>query len=224
MQIDICLSIGDLQTFGFFRKACERWGNGLFQQPRNRGTISQGEIMEALVELKKVKMGTAAQVLLGTLFLAACAQIAIPLYPVPMTMQTLGIFILAIMQGGKKASYSTLLYLLLATVGLPVLAGGATISSWLSIPTAGYLAAFPIAAFTIGKMTETKERPSSLWLVASILVGQIIVYTLGVIGLMRLLSFKQSIMVGVVPFLPVAGAKVLFAATLGGAWLRFRKG
>ncbi len=33
LQIDICLSIGDLQTFGFFRKARERWGNGLFQQP-----------------------------------------------------------------------------------------------------------------------------------------------------------------------------------------------
>ncbi len=33
LQIDICLSIGDLQTFDFFRKARERWGNGLFQQP-----------------------------------------------------------------------------------------------------------------------------------------------------------------------------------------------
>ncbi len=33
LKIDICLSIGDLQTFDFFRKARERWGNGLFQQP-----------------------------------------------------------------------------------------------------------------------------------------------------------------------------------------------
>ncbi len=33
LQIDICLSIGDLQTFEFFRKARERWGNGLSQQP-----------------------------------------------------------------------------------------------------------------------------------------------------------------------------------------------
>ncbi len=31
LQIDICLSIGDLQTFDFFRKARERWGNGLLR-------------------------------------------------------------------------------------------------------------------------------------------------------------------------------------------------
>ncbi|WP_194847867.1 biotin transporter BioY [Candidatus Neptunochlamydia vexilliferae] len=179
--------------------------------------------MEALARLTNIKINTATKVLLGALFLAACAQITIPLYPVPMTMQTLGIFALAVMQGGKKASYSTLLYLVLATLGLPVLPGGAIITSWLALPTVGYLVAFPIAAFVIGKMVQIKERPSSLWIVASIFVGQAIIYTLGIFGLMQFLSLKQSIMVGVVPFLPLAGAKALFAAGLGGAWLRFRK-
>ncbi|MCB1080673.1 MAG: hypothetical protein KDK69_02520, partial [Chlamydiia bacterium] len=51
----------------------------------------------------KSRAWTALQVVMGSLFLAACSQITIPLYPVPLTMQTLGIFILAMMQGGNKA-------------------------------------------------------------------------------------------------------------------------
>ena len=43
----------------------------------------------------KSRAWTAFQVLIGSLFLAACSQISIPLYPVPMTMQTLGVFTLA---------------------------------------------------------------------------------------------------------------------------------
>ena len=181
------------------------------------------ESTPAFSEKAKSRAWTAFQVLIGGLFLAACAQVTIPLYPVPMTMQTLGVFTLAAMQGGQKASYSALFYLVLMTLGLPVLAGGASNSMWFALPSAGYLVAFPIAAFVIGKMVQAKEKPTALWIAASILVGQAIIYALGVGFLMRFLSFKQSIMAGVVPFLALAGVKMMFATTLGGLWLRWKK-
>lgn len=181
------------------------------------------ESKPAFSEKAKARVGTAVQVLLGSIFLSLCAQVTIPLYPVPMTLQTLGVFILAVMQGGKKASYSTLLYLALITLGLPVLSGGTSNAMWFAIPSAGYLIAFPIAAFVIGKLAHAKEKPSALWVMLSVLVGQAIIYTLGVGVLMRFLTFKQSLMAGIVPFLPLAGVKLLIASTLGGLWLRFKK-
>ncbi len=186
--------------------------------------------MEVLVESTpvfsektKARSWTLMQVVLGSLFLAACAQITIPLYPIPLTMQTLGIFFLAAVQGGKKASYSALLYLGLITVGLPILAGGLSNSLWFTLPQVGYLFAFPIAAFVIGKLIHSKKNASPLWILGSILVGQAIIYTLGVAGLTRFLSIKESMMVGVVPFIPLAGIKILIASSLGGLWLRWKR-
>ncbi len=177
----------------------------------------------AISKKAKARIWTATQVILGSFFLAACAQITIPLYPVPLTMQTFGLFLLAVMQGGKKASYSTLLYLGLITLGLPVLAGGVSQSLWITLPSAGYLVGFPIAAFVIGKLVHSKEKGSPLWILGSVLVGQMVIYILGVAGLSRLLSFEKSIMVGLVPFLPLAGLKALVATSLGGLWLRWKK-
>ena len=186
--------------------------------------------MEVLIEstpgfLEKTKSHawTVAQVVLGSLFLAAMAQMSIPLYPIPMTLQTLGIFLLAIGQGGKKASYSTLLYLGLAAFGLPVLAGGASHSLWFTLPSAGYLVGFPLASFIIGKMVNAKENPSVFWIMTSILVGQLIIYTLDVAGLTRILSFEQSVRVGLIPFLLLDGVKLLIASSIGGLWIRFKK-
>jgi len=186
--------------------------------------------MEVFIESKpafstktKSRAWTAFQVLIGSLFLAACSQVSIPLYPVPMTMQTLGVFTLAIMQGGKKASYSALLYLALVSLGLPVLANGSSNAAWFAFPTAGYLVAFPIAAYVTGKLISLREKSSALWVLMSVLVGKVIIYSLGVGFLTRLLSLKESLMVGLVPFLPLAGVKLLLASTLGGLWLRSKR-
>ena len=171
----------------------------------------------------KSRAWTALQVVMGSLFLAACSQITIPLYPVPLTMQTLGIFILAMMQGGNKALGSTLLYLGLACLGLPVLAEGTRQSFWWLLPSAGYLVAFPIAAYVSGKMIEWRARPRAWWVLLSHFTGLCIIYTLGVLGLMRILSFEQSIMVGVIPFLPSAALKLLMASSLNGLFLRWKQ-
>ena len=181
------------------------------------------ESKSAFSEKAKSRAWTAMQVLVGGLFLAACAQVSIPLYPIPMTMQTLGVFTLAVMQGGRIASYSVLLYLALISLGLPVLSGGASNAMWFALPSAGYLLAFPIAAYVIGKLISAKEKPSSLWILFSVLMGQVIIFTLGVGVLTRLLSVKESIMVGLTPFLPLEGVKLLMASTLGGLWLRWKK-
>lgn len=166
---------------------------------------------------------TAAQVALGGLFLAAMAQVSIPLYPVPMTLHTFAVFMLAIGQGEKKGAYSCLFYLALLSMGLPFLQGWGANTHWYLFPTGGYLLSFPIAAFVIGKIVGRQENPSPLRIVGSILSGQLIIYTLGVAGLMRFLSFEQSLISGMLIFLPLAGVKLLAATSLGGLWLKWKR-
>lgn len=162
------------------------------------------------------------QVVLGSAFLALCSQIAIPLQPVPLTLQTLGVFLLAIMLGGKKAGAAGLLYLVEATIGLPVLANGAVNPLWIFSPTAGYLLAFPVAAYVVGTLCKRK-RGSSLWVMLSIFCGQLMIYALGVLFLSRFVGLKMGITLGVIPFLPLAGVKLLVASSLSGLYLRLKE-
>ena len=180
------------------------------------------ETTPCMSERSRIFWITAAQVFLGSLFFAACAQISIPLQPVPLSLQTLAVFLLAIMQGGKKASLSVLLYLVECSMGLPFLAGGAINPLWILGTNAGYLLAFPVAAYVVGKLVEMKENPSALWVMISIFCGQLIIYSLGVAFLSRFIGLKMSFYLGVLPFLPLAGLKLIVASSLSGLWVRWK--
>ena len=139
--------------------------------------------MEVLLNLNRLFLlrqslaWTAFQVLIGSLFLAACSSKYSSLPSTHDNANTWG-FHSTIMQGRKKASYSALFYLAQVSLGLPVLANGSSNAAWFTIPTAGYLVAFPIAAYVIGKLISLREKPSALWVLMSVFVGQVIIYTL----------------------------------------------
>ena len=116
------------------------------------------DIFDSPASQKKQLIATAFQVLGGSLFLALTAQIVIPLYPVPITMQTFGLIALSFFLGGKKASLSALTYLAFLSLGLPFLAGGKASALWFAMPRAGYLAAFPLSAYLMGTIKERMKR------------------------------------------------------------------
>lgn len=165
---------------------------------------------------------SALQVVLGSLFLAICSQVTIPLQPVPITLQTLAIALLAITQGGRTASLSVILYLVEATMGMPVLAGGISNPLWLFFPNFGYLLSFPIAAYLTGKMVELKDKPSLHWIVFSMICSNLMILLLGTIGLAQFIGLKKGIVAGFLPFLPTMVLKVMIASTLSGFCLRWK--
>jgi len=164
----------------------------------------------------------ALQVVVGSLFLAFCAQIAIPMHPVPMTLQTLGVFLLGISLGGRKAGLAVLLYLVEATMGLPVLARGMMNPLWILGPTAGYLLSWPLVAYVVGTLVK-RNQERILWVMTSLFCGQVINYSLGVLFLCRLVNLKVAISVGVIPFMPIAAFKLVLASLLSGLYLRFKR-
>ena len=149
------------------------------------------------------------------------AFIVIPLQPVPISLQTLFCSLAGILLGGYTGALSQIVYILLGIIGLPVFAGGKAGLGTLFGPTGGYLIGFIAAAFVIGKIIEARRNPGLIWIVLALLMGNLVIYALGVLQLSFIahLSLIKSMLVGVVPFLPGDLLK-LTAATMIGLKLR----
>lgn len=99
----------------------------------------------------------AAMVLAGTAVLALASQVAVPFYPVPMTLQTAAMLAIGFAYGARLGAVTVLAWLAQGAMGLPVFAGfGATAS--LVGPTAGFLLGFVGMAWLAGLATDRGLR------------------------------------------------------------------
>jgi biotin transport system substrate-specific component len=153
------------------------------------------------------KIAIASTVFLGTALITFCAFIKIPLYPVPFTLQTLAIYILALTQGPKQAFASTLCYLVCATVGLPVF-GGRVNPAWIFGKCGGYLVGFPIAAFCMAKIYS--KRPAF----QALLCGMGVIFFFGLLWLIPIFGLQTAFIKGVLIFVPSEIFKILAAIQL----------
>jgi biotin transport system substrate-specific component len=144
-----------------------------------------------------------------------------PLAPnVPITLQTLWVYLAGVVLGPVWAGVAFTLYLLAGLIGLPVFAGGNAGLGVILGPTGGFLIGFPLAAMIIGAVahgTDGLTPPSDIpvpRLVVALLAGTAVVYAAGAVGysLVQAIGLVAAVSAVVVPFLPVAGLKV--AATV----------
>lgn len=152
----------------------------------------------------------AAAIVVGVVALWAASFVSIPIGPVPITLQTYVVCVLAGLFGGRLAALAVLAWLAAAAFGLPVLAGGAGGWKALTGPTAGFLAGMAAAAYVCGRGAERAKGWVAL--TALFLAGHAIVLAVGWAGLAAMMSPKAALMDGVVPFLPGAAVKSLAAA------------
>ena len=92
--------------------------------------------------------------LAGSTLIALCAQIAVPFFPVPITLQTFAVFLIGLTYGWRLGGITVALYLLEGALGLPVFSGGKGGMIVFMGPTAGYLAGFLFAATACGWFAE----------------------------------------------------------------------
>lgn len=107
-----------------------------------------------------------------------------PGFSVPITAQTLGVMLAGAVIGARRGALAMVLLLVLAAVGLPLLANGrAGLAPFLS-PSGGFLIGFPFAAFVTGWITERGGAPYRLgWgIVANIIGGIVVLYVFGIVG------------------------------------------
>jgi biotin transport system substrate-specific component len=95
----------------------------------------------------------AGLVLGGSLFIALAAQVAVPFFPVPMTLSTLAILIVGLTFGSRLGAVTLLAYLAEGAMGLPVFAGGMNGAALVG-PTAGFLYGYVGMAWLAGLAVE----------------------------------------------------------------------
>lgn len=129
--------------------------------------------------------------------------ISVPGFPVPITLQTLGVMLAGSILGRWRGVVSVLVFLLLVALGLPLLAGGRGGLGVFFGASVGYLVGFPVAAFVIGWLTER-------WNAARSLPKGIMINILGGIVVLSLFGIPGMALVAHLTLLQAAAAALLF--------------
>ena len=153
--------------------------------------------------------------LAGSALIALCAQVSVPFYPVPVTMQTFAVILIGLIYGWRLGGITVALYLIEGAIGLPVFAGGKGGMLVLMGPTAGYLYGFFLAAVACGWFAEKGFDRSYLKLIVPLLAGNVLLYTSGLIWLGNFIGWDKPVLdLGLYPFIPGDMLKIALAAVL----------
>ena len=162
-------------------------------------------------------------IVFGSLLLAVSAQIKIPFYPVPVTGQTLVVLLIGMTYGPRLGGATVVAYLLQGAMGLPVFAGAAVGIAALVGPTGGYLAGFLVAAVVMGFLAERGMGRSVISTVIAMMIGNAVIYAMGVSWLSSFIGMEKALMFGMVKFLYGDALKLAVAACLMPVAWRFVK-
>ena len=156
----------------------------------------------------------AALVVFGSVLLAASAQFKIPIYPVPVTGQTLVVLLIGMTYGPRLGGMTMAAYLFEGAIGLPVFAGGAAGMAVLVGPTGGYLFGFFVAGVAIGYLAELGMGRTIASTIVAMIIGNCVIYLCGALWLANFIGFDQAISAGILPFLYGDALKLIVAAGL----------
>jgi biotin transport system substrate-specific component len=143
-----------------------------------------------------------AAVILGTILLALSSYITVPMYPVPVTMQTYAILLVAALYGWRMGTLTVLAWLGEAAVGLPVLAGGSGGLAVFAGPTAGYIFSWPLITALVGWLVErgwNGNRPFLAFL--GMVAASTACLAMGAAWLSQFIGMEKAIDAGVLPFI-----------------------
>ncbi|MEL7547839.1 MAG: biotin transporter BioY [Pseudomonadota bacterium] len=159
--------------------------------------------------------GKAVLLLLGSAVLSLSSYVAIPMVPVPITMQTLAVTVIGAVFGWRLGMTAVWLWLAYGATGLPVFAGGASGLSHFVGPTAGYLFAFPFAAAVTGWLVSrgwNHKTPKRAF--AAMLIGNLICLSVGAVWLAFQTGLYTALINGFLPFLVGAVIKSALGAII----------
>ena len=152
-------------------------------------------------------------VLSGVIFLSIMSQLIIPLYftPVPISLGSFGVMLIALLYGRKLGTATVLSYVAAGSLGAPIFAGFKAGS--LFSPTGGYILGYIAAALILGFLFDKGIAKSYVKTFLSLLLVSVIIFVLGALVLMLFVPIKNVFMAGVLPFIPGDMLKAV-AATL----------
>lgn len=182
-----------------------------------------------LTATRSVNPGIAAlAVVAGSMLLAVSAKIAIPFFPVPLTMTSFVVIGLGLALGSRLGAAAVALYLLQGALGLPVFAGTPEKGiglAYMAGPTGGYLIGYLFAAFAAGFLAERGMDRSPVTAFLAALVAGALIYVPGLLYLGSLFGWDKPILAwGLLPFVLGDVTKAALAALVfPAAWAALTK-
>jgi biotin transport system substrate-specific component len=159
----------------------------------------------------------------GSMVVALCARITIPLpgTPVPLTVQNFGVLLVGLLLGSRRGFAALALYLAEGAMGMPVFSptGPGGIAQLLG-PTGGFLLAYPLVAWLAGFIME-RGRKSFARAAVGGLLGEVVLFAGGLSWLAVLThSVAQAFRWGLYWFVFAEVIKVMMAAGIAARWQR----
>jgi len=148
-------------------------------------------------DLRKIIFSSLFTVLI---IIGSYISIPLPFTPIPFTLQVLFVLLSGIILGSYYGFMSSLLFLILGIIGLPVFSGGHGGFVAVVGPTGGYLFGFLIAPLMIGYFSKKSKKLIPI----GIILGIVVIHLLGVLWLARvnMLSVSKAFLIGSLPFIP----------------------
>ena len=115
----------------------------------------------------------------GAALTAVSAQIAVPLWPVPVTGQTLAVLLVGVTLGPVRGGLSMVLYAILGVVGLPVFSESSSGWGVIAGPTGGYIIGFIFSAILTGWLAQREWDRKLLRAFVAFLAGSVVTFAFG---------------------------------------------
>lgn len=163
----------------------------------------------------------AGLVLAGAALTAGLAQVAIPLWPVPITGQTLAVLLVGASLGAVRGATSMVVYALAGLIGLPVYSDHTSGAAVLLGPTGGYIVGFVLAAALTGWLAQRRWERRFVGGMLAFVAGSVVVFLVGLpwLKVSLGLTWSQTLAGGLYPFIVGGIIKAVIAALLlRGAW------
>jgi biotin transport system substrate-specific component len=163
----------------------------------------------------------------GATLTAVAAQIAVPLWPVPITGQTLAVLLVAVTLGAVRGGISMVLYALLGIVGLPVFSDSSSGWSVVAGPSGGYIIGFIFSAILTGWLAQREWDRKLLRSFVAFLIGSVVTFAFGLPWLATFLGavgapndLQSVLQAGLYPFILGGVIKsILGAGIITLAWV-----
>jgi len=150
----------------------------------------------------------------GAALTGLLAQVTVPLWPVPITGQTLAVLLVGSTLGALRGVLSMVLYAVLGVVGVPWFSDASAGLHVVAGPTGGYIIGFILAAGLTGWLAQRSWDRKVLGAFVSFMAGTGVTFAIGLPWLAASLglTFEQTLQSGLYPFLVGGVIKALLAA------------
>lgn len=147
--------------------------------------------------------------------IAVCAQVIIPLPPVPISLSLLAVYIAGALLGPVWGGAAAGSYALLGAAGMPVFAGFSGGASALLGPTGGFILGYVLCAFVSGAVIRRFGMSRrTLW--AALIAGTVCCYLSGMLWFCAVTgsTLPAAFSACILPFLPGDALKIALAVSL----------